>query len=119
MAYNVIYQIGYGWSYEMEKKSKESAIHRMTLEVLKDLEKLEGNKFLVLGKVEEVYNRTIPDGREIRLECLSYFSNSATIWTSDIQPRSFHITKEKSFEEELKEKGFLKIMWTFISGKVK
>lgn len=119
MAYNIIYQIGYGWSYEMEERSRQSAIHRMSLEVLKDLEKLEDDKFLVLGKVKEVYNRTIPDGREIRLECHYELTKSKSVWTSDVQSRSFHITREKSFEEELKEKGFLKVAWMFISGKVK
>ena len=119
MSYSVIYQSGYGWSYEMEERSKQSAIHRMSIEILKDLEKLESDRFLILGKVEEVYNRTIPNGREIRLECHSELSKSRTTWNSKVQPGSFHITREKSFEEELKEKGFLKTVWMFISGKVK
>lgn len=119
MSYNVIYQIGYNWSYEMEERSRQSAIHRMSLEILKDLEKLEDDKFLVLGKVEEVYNRTIPSGREIRLECHSEFSKSVSLLSSDAQPRNFHTSRAKSFEEELKEKGLLKVVWMFISGKVK
>lgn len=119
MSYNVIYQIGYGWSYEMEGRSKESAIHRMALEIAKDLSKLEDDRSLILGKIEEVYNRTIPDGREVRLECRSDISRYGNIWTRDIQPRSFHITRDKTFEEELKEKGFLKVVWMFISGRVK
>ena len=118
MAYNVIYQIGYGWSYEMEERSRQSAIHRMSLEVLKDLEKLEDDTFLILGKVKEIYNRTIPSGREIRLECHYELTKSKSVWTGDIQ-RSFHISRARSFEEELKERGFLRVVWMFISGKVK
>lgn len=119
MSYNVIYQIGHGWSYEMEERGRNSAIRRLSLEILKDLEKLEKDRFLVLGRVEEVYNRTIPDGREIRLECHSELSRTSTVWLSGIQPRSFHMIKNKTFEEELKEKGFLKVVGMFISGKVK
>lgn len=119
MSYNVIYQIGYGWSYEMEERSKEFAIREMSLGILKDLINLKDDKFLILGKVEEIYNRTTPNGREIRLECHSEFTKSKSIWTSDIQPRSFHITREKTFEEELKEVGLLKIIWMFISGKLR
>lgn len=119
MSYTVIYQIGYGWSYEMEERSRRSAIHRMSLEILKDLEKLEDDKFLILGKVKEVYNHTIPNGREIRLELESNFTKSKNVWVSDCFPKKFYITREKSFEEELKEKGFLKTAWMFISGKVR
>lgn len=119
MAYNVIYQIGYGWSYEMEERSRQSAIHRMSLEILKDLEKLEGNKFLVLGKVEEVYNQTIPDGREIRLECPSSFTNQRSIVIEKYISKGLSEIREESFEKRLKEKGLLKTVWMFISGKVK
>lgn len=119
MSYNVIYQIGYGWSYEMEEKSREAAIHRMSLEILKDLEKLEDNRFLVLGKVDEIYNHTIPNGREIRLECSSSFSNQRTIVFEKYISKGLSEIREESFEKRLKEKGLLKIVWMFISGKVK
>ena len=64
MTYNVIYQIGYGWSYEMEEKSRQSAIHRMSLEILKDLEKfihyldstplLQWKASLILSKMKSI-----------------------------------------------------------------
>ena len=119
MAYNVIYQIGYGWSYEMEERSRQSAIHRMSLEILKDLEKLDDTKFLVLGKVEEVYNHTIPNGREIRLECPSSFTNQRSIVIEKYISKGLSEIREESFEKRLKEKGLLKTVWMFISGKVK